>query len=419
MRQAYRAPAPVGTTAAKCRGFAAKSRSVACAVGGLRQLVVPWRPRGDAFGVRPLIVICLVAGSARADVSVGGSVGAGAQGGSTYSAFELRFDGAWEHGHVGLGLRGVWDDAVFRRSEWSDAADAVAVIRDASIHGKLGDTTLAIAAGALAPAHVGSLVDGYRVSLDDRWRTGVRAALRSMPLDATVEIDDVVDPALIAGGVRWQLTPPWGLHVGLALDPGGGRPQGSGTSTAIEVGGFRRFASKDARADLGVSIVAELTDGASGVAFANGMLDRGNLRFTARGDLRAGTGSVGGMFGPLWRVERLRMIEHRGVGAGAGASVGVAAPAGWIEVGARARPDLGGLVVATAGAPMGRWVQAALWAGVGRDDAAGAGEVRVAWSACLFSALRVARLYRFDGQLDAMQPTPVWAVTAWFGAATL
>jgi hypothetical protein len=380
--------------------------------------------------VRPLIAICLLATSASAEVSVGGSVGAGAQGASTYSALELRFDGAWEHGHVGLGLRGVWDDAVFRKSEWASASDAVAVVRDVEAHGAIGDTTLAIAAGALAPAHVGTLVDGYRVSLDDRWRTGVRAAARSTTLDTAVEIDDVVDPALIAGGVRWQMAPPWGLHASVAADPGGGRPAGAGAASAVEVGGFRRFTGEHARADLGLSIVAELTESASGVAFANVIIDRGDVRFTARGDLRAGSGAVGGMFGPLWRVERLRMIEHPGAGAGAGASVGVAAPAGWLEIGARARPDLGGLAVASAGAPMGRWVQAALWAGVGRDEAAGAGELRVAWSARLFSALHVARLYQLDGvgappsalpdaPLDAMAPTAAWSVTAWFGAATL
>jgi hypothetical protein len=340
---------------------------------------------------------------------------------------ELRFDGTWEQGHVGLGLRGVWDDAVFRRSEWSSAWDAVAVVRDVEAHGAVGDVTLAVAAGALAPAHVGTLVDGYRVSVDDRWRTGVRAVARSSELDAAVEIDDVIDPALIAGGVRWLMAPPWGLHASVAVDPGGGRPTGEGAASAIEVGGFRRFTGEHARADLGLSVVAELTDGASVVAFANVMVDRGDVRFTARGDLRAGTGGVGGMFGPLYRVERLRMIEHRGAGAGAGASVGVAAPGGWLEIGARARPDLGGLVVATAGAPMGRWVQAAMWAGVGRDEAAGAGELRIAWSARLFSALHVARVYQFDRQLgaqpdaslDAMAPTAAWSVTAWFGAATL
>jgi len=366
--------------------------------------------------VRPLIVICLLAASARADVSVGGSVGAGAQGTSTYSALELRFDGAWEHGHVGLGLRGVWDDSVFRRSEWSRARDAVTVIRDVEVHGQLGETVLAIAAGALAPARVGTLVDGYRVALDDRWRTGVRSVVRSTSLDAAVEIDDVVDPALIAGGLRWLMAPTWGLHATVAVDPGRGRPDGA--ASAIEVGGFRRLSGEHARADLGVSIVAELTDGASGVAFANVIVDRGDVRFSARGDVRAGTGSAGGMFGPLWRIERRMTIEHRGASAGAGASVGVGAPAGWLELGARARAELGGLVVATAGAPMGRWVQAALWAGVGRREAAGAGELRVAWSQRLFSALHVARIYTNVGTRDAMEPAAACSVTAWFGAAT-
>jgi hypothetical protein len=33
----------------------------------------------------------------------------------------------------------------------------------------------------------------------------------------------------------------------------------------------------------------------------------------------------------------------------------------------------------------------------------------------LFSALQGARMYRFD----AMAPSPMWSVTAWFGAASL
>ena len=57
---------------------------------------------------------------------------------------------------------------------------------------------------------------------------------------------------------------------------------------------------------------------------------------------------------------------------------------------------------------------AGIWAAIGRDDAAGAAELRVAWAKQLFSALQVARLYRFD----AMEPISLWSVTAWFGAAT-
>lgn len=353
----------------------------------------------------------LAPGVAGAEVSVGGSVGAGAQGASAYSALELRLDSAWDHAHAGLGVRGVWDGGAFRRSEWTSAWDAVAIVRDAGVSGHVGDAELAIAAGALAPAHVGTLVEGYRVSLDDRWRTGVRAVARSSTLDVTAEVDDVLDPALIAGGARWMMAPPWGLLASLASDPG--------HVTAFEAGGFRRLEIEHARADLGVSIAGEVPYGASAVAWGNGAIERGDVRFTARADVRAGTGSVGGAFGPLWRVERLAPEMHRGLGGGAGASFGVAAPAGWLEIGGRVRPDRGGIAVASAGAPMGQRVQAAVWAGVGRDEAAGAGELRVAWARSMFSALHVARLYRFDAaSTGTMTAEPIWSVTAWFGATS-
>jgi hypothetical protein len=72
---------------------------------------------------------------------------------------------------------------------------------------------------------------------------------------------------------------------------------------------------------------------------------------------------------------------------------------------------------------MGRWVQAAAWTAAARGEAAGAAEVRVAWSQRLFSALHAARLYRFDSMeqpsgTGATEPTAVWSVTAWFGATT-
>jgi len=81
-----------------------------------------------------------------------------------------------------------------------------------------------------------------------------------------------------------------------------------------------------------------------------------------------------------------------------------------VELEARERPVLGPLFVMGAGAPMGTRVQAAAWAAIGRDDAAGASEIRVAWANRLFSALQAARIYKSD--------LPVWTVTAWFGATT-
>jgi hypothetical protein len=344
------------------------------------------------------------------DVSVSGAVGAGAQGDATYGAVDLALTATWPGVRVGLGARGVWDDGVFRRAEWARPADAVTVIRDVEVvYGPV-----ALAAGRLAPSHLGHVADGYRATLDDRWRTGARAAVRTDDVDATAEIDDVLDPALIGASARWQLAKPWALQAAVAGDPA--------HRTAIEAGVARRYEGDRARLDAGGSVVAELGLGMSAVAFGDAAVERDGVRWTARADVRAGTGSVGGLFGPLYRVERMEMtaggmragldVSHGGVGAGL--AIGAQAEAGWGEVAVRERPGLGGLVALGGGAPMGRWVQAGMWAAASRSDAAGAAELRVAWAKRLFSALQVARFYRFD----AMDPSPLWSVTAWFGASS-
>ena len=381
--------------------------------------------------MRLLLAFVLVAPSlAEADVSVGAAVGAGAQGAATYGAVDLRLDGAWmiegerTSVRLGLGVRGVWDDAHFRSSDWSSVADLITFVRDFEIARTVGDTKLALAAGVLAPSRVGHVVDGYRVALDDRFRTGVRAGALHEDLDVTVEIDDVLDPALVAAGARWAMSPPWSMYLALASDPRAPSLSGTHVATALEAGVGRRYEGDRARVDVGVAVVAELSLGASLVGFAQGAIERAGVRWTARADARAGTGTAGSLFGPLYRIERLahggamslwdRAQTGELAGAAAGVALGAALPAGWLEIGARRRPGLGGLAFANAGAPMGRWVQAGLWAALGREDAAGAAELRVAWANRLFSALQAARIYR----LDAMEPTAVWSITAWFGAVT-
>jgi hypothetical protein len=175
---------------------------------------------------------------------------------------------------------------------------------------------------------------------------------------------------------------------------------------AGELAAFRRFDAKQARLDVGGSVVA--SPDASGVVFANGALERSRVRWTGRGDVRVGRG---GLVGPLYRIEGI----DDAWGVGAGLTAGVASDRGWLELGARRRPALGGLYTLNAGAPMGRYVQAAAWAAVTSGAAAGAAELRVVWSKRLFSALHGARMYR----VDEMTPAPVWSVTAWFGAASL
>ena len=195
-------------------------------------------------------------------------------------------------------------------------------------------------------------------------------------------------------------------------------------TTAFELGGSRRYESQTARADLGLAMVAEIGLGVSGVAFVDAAFDRDGTRWTMRGDLRAGTGSVGSMFGPLYRIEGLAHAGELALwdraragqldGAAAGGSIGPAKPAGWLELGLRERPGLGVLGTIGGGAPMGRWLQAGVWAAASAHDGAGAAELRVAWARRLFSALQAARIYRFD----LMEPLAVWSVTAWFGATS-
>lgn len=370
--------------------------------------------------------VVMAGSSARADVTASASIGAGAQGNTTYGALELRLDQQWRDTKLGLGIRGVWDDGVFRRSDWSGLANAVTVVRDFEAIDRLEGSNghLAIAAGVLAPSHVARIADGYRSTLDDRWRTGVRTAAVTDDTEATLEIDDVLDPVLIGGAVNYQLAPPWGGHLAVAIDP---TAPTSGTDTRVagivEMGASRRFETQHSRSDVGGSIIAELGLGFSAVGYVDSSVMIDDTRYTLRADARGGSGSAGAMFGPLYRVERLgtngmtlwqRARAGELEGGSLGATAGVALPAGWVELGLRSRPGLGMLATASAGAPMANRWQAALWAAASSDAAAGAAELRVTWTKQLFSALQAARIYPFD----AAMPTAVWSVTAWFGAAT-
>jgi hypothetical protein len=350
--------------------------------------------------VRYVLALIAIPALAHAEVGVGASVGAGAQGEATYGAVDLVLTATWPGVRVGLGARGVWDDGVFRRSDWASAADAVTVVRD--VEASYGP--VALAAGRLAPAHVGRLADGYRATLDDRWRTGARVAATTDDVQAEAEIDDVLDPALVAGAVRWQVAAPYAVHAAVATDPG--------HATAIEAGAARRWQGDHAQLDTGGSIVVEPSLGISGVVFGEGAIERAGVRWTARTDVRAGTGSVGALFGPLYRVERVHdRFARPGAGVGAGVAIGAVAEQGFFELAARERPGLGGEVSIGGGAPMGRYVQAGVWAAASRTDAAGAAELRVAWAKQLFSAVQAARFYRFD----AMAAAPEWSLTTWFG----
>jgi hypothetical protein len=346
--------------------------------------------------MRALLLLAALCEVAHADVGVSGALGAGAQGDATYGAVDVTLTATWPGVRLGLGARGVWDDGVFRRADWSRPQDVVTVVRDA----EAAWGPFAIAAGRLAPAHVAQLADGYRATLDDRWRTGVRAALTTDPVTVGAEVDDVLGPALLAAAARWQVAAPWAVTAAVASDPS--------HVTAVELGGAHRSERAFARLDLGGAFTYE--KGPAVVAFADAMLDRDDIRYAVRADALAGESASA--FGPLYRVERLRPISGH-TGLGAGLTLAATARTGWVELALRERPGLGGLAALGAGAPMGKLLQAGAWAAVSRTDAAGAAEVRVAWAKRLFSAVQAARFYR----LDAM-PAPVWSLTAWFGATS-
>ncbi len=357
-----------------------------------------------------LLSAILVAARADADDSlgVGAAVGAGGQGAATYGAVELSLDVEWREVRLGLGARGVWLDGEFRTRDWDHGSAALTVLRVLELHSP--GRELGLAAGALSQARIAQVADGHRAALDDHRRTGIRGGAVTRTLALELEIDDVVGPSLVGGALGVALSPRWGLRAATAIDP----TAPAGTRAATEVAMARTWLRERAHDELGGGVVYEPGFGASVVAFGIAERDRGSARWSARADVRAGTGTVGGAFGPLYRLERGQLWKDSEVGVGAGAAAGVASPRGWITAGVRLRPGHGVIGSISAGAPMGRWLQAGAWAAAASEHAAGAGELRIAWARRLSSALQVARMY----DTDAMQPAPQWSVTAWFGATS-
>lgn len=368
----------------------------------------------------------LLAWSSAAYADVSAQLGAGAQGRATYGALEARYDQAWDHASdrlvVGLGVHAVWEDGVFRRSDWASPFDAVTIVRDVElVHPLDGGGHLAAVAGGLSPSHLGRIADGYRAVLDDHWRTGVRGAAVTQTTEATIEIDDVIDPAMIGGAYEYRVADPYLVHVAFAMDPQQPTtPAATRIGGVLEAGASRRMTTDHSRTDAGVSLIAELGLGFSFTGYVATEIVRDEVRYTARADLREGSGTNGAMFGPLYRVERAtlwqRAHDRELEGLGGGGSVGMILPRGWFELGLRERPGLGLLGTAYAGMPASAHVQAGVWAAISRDDSAGAAEVRVTWAKQLFSALEAARIYRFAS--EDMMPQPIWSLTAWFGVSS-
>jgi hypothetical protein len=352
--------------------------------------------------MRAFVVLLLYVGVARADgIVAGASVGAGAQGDGAYNAIEAGFDAEWGDARVGIGGRAVWIDGEWRDRDFAEARDAVRAIRLVQWHAG----PFALAGGGLAPAQLAHVADGHRAALDDRPRTGARAQVIGERVSIGAEIDDVLDPSLAGGAFAWSFSRDWRVHAATAIDP-------LVELAAIELAVGRRWSGEGSMAEVGGGFVGEPELGASAIVFADFVVERIGARWFASTEARGGSGSVGAAFGPLHRLERTLHEGTRGIGGAI--ALGVAAPFGWARASVRARHELGTLVAASVGAPMGRRLQASAWVAATKRATAGAGELRYAWTRRYASVIEIARMY----DTDAMEPTPTWSATAWFGITT-
>jgi len=353
--------------------------------------------------MRALVGLLLYVGVAHADgIGAGAAVGAGGQGDATYSALELGVDAQWRGARLGVGGRAVWIDGEWRDRDWRAASDAVRAVRLLEVRADW----FALAGGALAPAQLAHVADGHRAALDDRPRTGARAAATGERVAIGVEIDDVLAPSLVGGALAWNVTDAVRMHGAAAVDPEVAR-------SAIELAAGRVWSGERAAAEVGGGVVVEPDVGVHAIVFAELATDRAGARWFANVEGRAGSGTVGGAFGPLHRLERDLFEGTRGVG-GAITIGAVSERIGWARASVRARPELGTLASAAIGAPMGRWLQASAWFAATQQVAAGAGELRVAWARRYSTVIEVARMY----DTEVMMPTPAWSATAWFGITT-
>lgn len=411
---------------------------------------------------------------ARAEVDGAVAVGAGQRGAQRYASVEARLDGSWANLRLGLAARGQWDDGKWRRDDFTTAAGWGAVLRylEWRQDGGEGDDAyeLALALGALRPAALGQVSDGVKVGVDDRYHTGLRARARAGKLELRGEIDDVFAPQLFGAEVGWLL-PQWRAAAATALGwsawgddlldgaldraglGGGAMRPAAGSApvdSAVEVSLARRFVRDGGEARLGLGAVGEPGEGAHAVAFAELEAEAEEWRVSLRGDARAGTGSLGARFGPLYRVDRLEarlddaapapdpldpvdpppaadlpMEDDGGRGlSGALALRFERDGLGWFEGTLRARHRRGAIATAHLGAPITEHAQAGAWMALDERRFLLAGEVRAFWRAGSFAAVEVSRLLRdreLDREpgeavtLDAAAPRLGWAVIAWVG----
>jgi hypothetical protein len=385
-----------------------------------------------------------VAATAEVDadtVAASAAVGAGAFGGDVMTGVEVGAAYADEALAVGLRARARMVGDRFRREDWDEAGDWVAILHHLewrlALDGEDDGSPwwrppgLAVAAGQLAALDVGSVVEAYSAGIDaDGRHAGVHARLDLPGWRGELAVDDVTDPALIAGRLR-RVRGPLAIGAQAALDPSAphGMDEATFATTALDAALAARRGIVLSTVDAGVG----LAPGQGGGAWLGGgaTITTARTRTALRVEGTAGTGGwVAAPFGPLYRVLRadaggrfmsdsdrpLRTRSSAGELGGVGGAASLRLDLrglGAAEAAMRYRPGLGGeargrVEVAAVGPLRGGAWLAAL---PRLDTWAAAGELRALLGRADVS-LEAARLYRDEG-LDA--PTAVWQVTAWLG----
>lgn len=441
-------------------------------------------------------VLAIGARQGAAEVEAGLAVGGGQRGARSYASVEARLDAALgkEGGSWGLGLglaaRGQWDDGQWRRDDFTTARGWAAVVRYLEWWRRGSAGELAIAAGALRPAAMAHVSDGAQTGIDDRHHSGLRVRGRAGKLELGGELDDGFAPRLLALEVGWRTDgwraaaatavgfSPWGADAGeqvLAMPAAGEADAGAGDPSApaldpeaaVELSLARRFLAGgvdddgDGMADearLGLGVVAEPGAGAHALAFAELWADSETWRVVLRADVRLGTGSLGALFGPLYRLERLERLRGqaldgeprdpmaptdpidpieptdpidpadpgdpgaapamnlspRGAGFAAGLSLRLEHGGGWFEGSLRTRRHGGAIATAHLGLPLTARAQAGAWLAADADHLALASELRAFGRANTFAAVEVSRLLRTRDP-RAAELELGWAVVGWVG----
>jgi hypothetical protein len=377
-----------------------------------------------------MLTIVATAHVARAEESAAASgdvaVGAGTFDSHVYAATDVRLDTSWNSLAVGFGARFESIDGHWRSTDFQQRRDVVRLLRYATWRYAWRTSAVAFAAGNLAPTSTALVAENYRASIDLRRRVGIAGQMQSKSFAASAMIDDVLSPVVVTGQVAFDVAPHWRVALASASDLD---HADSSLRTVLAASVHRSMSVEKLTVDVGGGITVDLARGAAVVVSAEATMPIRGWTIAAAVDVRAGQGSAGTSFGPLYRLERQDSGQRMSLwslskdgrldGVGAGAAVTLRTAVGsWASLAFRHRAGLGNLATVALGLPMGSRWQAGGWIAKSETAVAGAGEIRVRCTPRWWIAAEVAKAYGVSETAASMPMQSSSAYAAlWAGAS--